>query len=91
MDNWVCSHCNASAYYDGRCGDPPILMCGCDKSVWIDDGRGGYPAPTTDAKPVKSKGLVSVKSTQTPEEVAAYWTPERMAAAQPVPMPNPVK
>lgn len=30
MDNYVCSVCGKSAYYDGRCGDGPILMCGCD-------------------------------------------------------------
>lgn len=28
--DYFCSCCGASAYYDGRCGDGPILMCGCD-------------------------------------------------------------
>lgn len=25
---WYCEHCGQPAYYDGRCGDGPILMCG---------------------------------------------------------------
>ena len=29
--SYVCSQCGASCYYDGRCGDGPILTCGCDK------------------------------------------------------------
>lgn len=48
----VCSRCGAAAYYDGRCGDGPVLMCGCDRGVWIDDGRGGYFDNPTGAKPV---------------------------------------
>lgn len=31
MSNYVCSNCGAAAYYDGRCGDGPVLTCGCDK------------------------------------------------------------
>jgi len=31
MSNYVCSYCGKGAYYDGRCGDGPVLMCGCDK------------------------------------------------------------
>jgi hypothetical protein len=27
MTNFVCSYCGAEAYYDGRCGDGPILVC----------------------------------------------------------------
>lgn len=42
MSNYECSVCGAATYYDGRCGDGPILMCGCDKGHWVDDGRGGY-------------------------------------------------
>lgn len=42
----VCSKCGAAAYYDGRNGDDPILLCGCDKGQWIDDGRGGFYNPT---------------------------------------------
>lgn len=30
---WICSKCSKDAYYDGRCGDGPVLMCGCDKIV----------------------------------------------------------
>jgi Protein of unknown function (DUF2934) len=33
--NYVCSRCGSGAYFDGRCGDGPILMCGC----------GGYASP----------------------------------------------
>jgi hypothetical protein len=28
-DPWVCSICGDRCYYDGRCGDGPIQMCGC--------------------------------------------------------------
>lgn len=28
MTTYVCSACGKEAYYDGRCGDGPILMCG---------------------------------------------------------------
>ncbi len=56
MSNYVCSNCGAGAYYDGRCGDGPILMCGCDKrgSRWVNDGRGGYHTNPSGAKPVES-------------------------------------
>jgi hypothetical protein len=43
MTQYECSNCGATAYYDGRCGDGPVLMCECrNKGRWIDDGRGGY-------------------------------------------------
>ena len=29
---WKCSKCNTSCYYDGRCGDGPILMCNCNEA-----------------------------------------------------------
>ncbi len=56
-NNYVCSNCGASAYYDGRCGDGPVLMCGCDKrrSRWVNDGRGGYHTNPTGATPVESE------------------------------------
>lgn len=53
--DWHCSNCGAPAYYDGRCGDGPVLMCGCDKGAWIDDGRGGYTDNPTGAKPIEGK------------------------------------
>lgn len=53
MHNYVCSVCGAAAYYDGRCGDGPILMCGCDKGEWINDGRGGYYDNPKNAQPVQ--------------------------------------
>jgi hypothetical protein len=41
-------------------------------------------------KPLPTKGgVVEHKSEQTPEEVEAYWTKERMAEAKPIPMPTP--
>lgn len=56
MSSYSCSNCGASAYYDGRCGDGPILMCGCDKrgARWINDGRGGYYTNPSGAEPVPS-------------------------------------
>ncbi len=59
MSNYVCSECGAAAYYDGRCGDGPILMCGCDKKGKpAYDSRMGsvdvyYPEAT--AKPVEAE------------------------------------
>jgi len=56
MSEWVCSVCGEAAYYDGRCGDGPVLVCGCDKGEWVDEGnRGGYYINPTGAKPVKGK------------------------------------
>jgi hypothetical protein len=55
MSNYVCSSCGAAAYYDGRCGDGPVLMCGCDKRGrrWVNDGRGGYYTNPSGAEPVE--------------------------------------
>lgn len=55
MARWYCSNCGSEAYYDGRNGDGPILMCKCDQGEWINDGRGGYYANQTGAKPVEQK------------------------------------
>lgn len=56
-NNYKCSICGKAAYYDGRCGDGPVLMCGCDRagSRWVDDGRGGFWTNPTGAKPVDAK------------------------------------
>jgi len=54
MSSYVCSNCGAAAYYDGRCGDGPVLMCGCDKrgrrkvnegsrGVWYTNPSGAHP------------------------------------------------
>lgn len=54
-NNYVCSNCGAGCYYDGRCGDGPILYCECaneKNTTWVNDGRGGYPIYKNDAKPV---------------------------------------
>lgn len=71
MSNYVCSRCGAGAYYDGRCGDGPILMCGCDKGQWINDGRGGYYDNPTGAQAVEGK-----EDTSTAAE-RAYWANDR--------------
>jgi hypothetical protein len=44
--NYVCYICGMRAYYDGRCGDGPITMCGCGRGNAIPaseyTGRGWY-------------------------------------------------
>lgn len=30
--SWQCSQCGTSCYYDGRCGDGPILVCKCNEA-----------------------------------------------------------
>lgn len=40
--SYSCSRCGKEAYYDGRCGDGPILMCNCDK--YYTDGDNSIPA-----------------------------------------------
>lgn len=57
MSSYCCSNCGAAACYDGRCGDGPILMCGCDKRGrrWINDGRGGYYTNPSGAVPVEGE------------------------------------
>lgn len=52
---YKCNKCGAEAYYDGRMGDGPVLICGCDEGPWVDDGRGGFHWPTG-AEPVEDKG-----------------------------------
>lgn len=49
---YVCNKCGKAAYYDGRCGDGPILMCGHgypykavpedDNAPYRDHGYDGY-------------------------------------------------
>lgn len=39
---WKCSRCGMAAYYDGRCGDGPILMCTCnaaEDAFWANERR----------------------------------------------------
>lgn len=64
MDSYVCSRCGAGAYYDGRCGDGPVLMCGCDQGRWIDDGRGGYYDNPTGASAVHGAPRPSARESQ---------------------------
>jgi hypothetical protein len=55
---YVCSVCGESAYYDGRCGDGPILTCECDQSGrWVEDGRGGYYENSKNAQPIPTKKI----------------------------------
>jgi hypothetical protein len=61
--NYRCSQCGAAAYFDGRCGDGPILLCGCDNGPWVDDGRGGYHYPTG-AKAIPAGPSTQVAPTQ---------------------------
>jgi hypothetical protein len=70
MNSYICSHCGVAAYYDGRCGDGPVLMCDCDKGAWIDDGRGGYYANPHNAQPVKGT------PTKKPVPVKTNWSRE---------------
>lgn len=39
---WSCSQCGTGCYYDGRCGDGPVLTCDCNKGTegWYMDSRG---------------------------------------------------
>lgn len=57
MRDFVCSACGSAAYFDGRCGDGPVLTCGCDRrgSRFVDDGRGGYLTNPTNAHPAKAE------------------------------------
>jgi len=56
MSQYYCNRCGAAAYYDGRCGDGPILTCGCSESgTWVDDGRGGYWSNPDNAQPVEGQ------------------------------------
>jgi len=51
--NYTCSRCGASCYYDGRCGDGPIMTCGCDKmGMGVSDGRDTW-YPESNAHPVE--------------------------------------
>lgn len=54
MAEYVCSNCGEEAYYDGRCGDGPVLICRCAKGRWIDDGRGGYYTTRNNAQAVRA-------------------------------------
>jgi hypothetical protein len=49
--------CGASAYYDGRCGDGPILMCGCDKQKkwYVDEKTGKAVIVDSPAQPVREE------------------------------------
>lgn len=51
MAQWICSNCRAPAMNDSRDGGP-VLLCGCDRGQWIDDGRGGYEDNPTGAHPI---------------------------------------
>lgn len=50
MSRYVCSYCGAEAYYDGRCGDGPVLVCGHESTGDWDQGtyREGRGKPVDD-------------------------------------------
>lgn len=58
MAEYVCSECGKDAYYDGRCGDGPVLVCGCDKRgpVHYDGRMGDGPVHVSNARPVPKNG-----------------------------------
>ncbi len=57
MSGYVCSNCGAGAYYDGRMGDGPVLVCGCDKrgSRFVQDRCGGHQTNPSGAHPVEGE------------------------------------
>lgn len=52
---YVCSYCGAAAYYDGRCGDGPVLVCGCDRVRRLKDRIGHADIPTTGARAIPAE------------------------------------
>jgi len=53
--NYVCSCCGAKAYYDGRYGDGPVLMCECvspENSWSVPDRFGTWDGNYCNAEPV---------------------------------------
>lgn len=56
FNNYVCSNCGERCYYDGRCGDGPVLYCKCaapENSYWVSEGsRGGYTEHLNGAHPI---------------------------------------
>lgn len=61
QSKYVCSNCGAGCYYDGRCGDGPILYCECSRQgTWYNDGRGGYMIYPNDARPVPGPEATTV-------------------------------
>lgn len=57
MSQYSCNLCGAPAYHDGRMGDGPILMCGCDKQKkwYIDPQTGKSVIVDSPAQPVKEE------------------------------------
>ena len=53
MSDYVCSNCGEEAYYDGRCGDGPVLICNCRNGRWVNDGSGGYQTTRNGAHAVR--------------------------------------
>lgn len=60
---YVCSNCGKECYYDGRCGDGPVLFCDCTKnSYWVNDRCGGYITYKNDAHPIPVDEYLKLKS-----------------------------
>jgi hypothetical protein len=73
----------------------PVLLVAAITLIGVTAGSAGPSTPATPAGTTQSAGLVTSHTTalgsgqQTLAELQAYWTPERMANAQPYPMTNP--
>ncbi len=74
MSEYVCNTCGASAYYDGRCGDGPVLTCNCrNRGRTVNEGnRGSY--RDTDARAVPSDDQSGSGMTDAERE---YWENDR--------------
>lgn len=57
MTNYACPICGTPAYYDGRCGDGPILVCKCrHRGPAVRDRDGGTYYPNA-PQPVEEEVL----------------------------------
>jgi len=53
IEPYVCSECGEPCYFDGRCGDGPVLYCKCGREGYnVPDRIGFYFQPYNNAKPI---------------------------------------
>lgn len=59
MSEYVCSVCRQPCGTDSRMGSLDVyLVCKCaDRTLWINDGRGGYSVSANGAEPVRVQDL----------------------------------